>query len=108
MDARCAPAGQPAFQGQIVTNPTAGMLGELQRRQFTGPTVFNMDAALFKNTKITERYSMELRMEALNVFNHAAFAVFSNNTTIDSQQFGQITSLATNPRQMQFSVRLKF
>ena len=103
-----APAGQPEFSGQIVTNPTAGTLGELQRRQFTGPSVFDMDAALFKSTKINERYSVELRMEALNVFNHAAFAVFSNNTSINSQQFGQITSLAISPRLMQFSVKVKF
>jgi len=103
-----AATGQPEFTGQIVTNPTAGMLGELQRRQFTGPSVFDMDAALFKNTKITERFTVELRMEALNVFNHAAFAVFSNNTTINSQQFGQITNLAISPRLMQFSLRLKF
>ncbi len=92
-----------------MTNPTAGMLGELQRRQFTGPSVFDMDAALFKNTKITERFTVELRMEALNVFNHAAFAVFSNNTTINSQQFGQIMNQsAISPRLMQFSVRFRF
>ena len=103
-----AQTGQPQFAGQIVTNPTAGTLGELQRRQFTGPSVFYMDAALFKQTKINERFGVELRMEALNVFNHATFAVFSNNTMINSQQFGQITSQAVTPRQMQFGVRLSF
>lgn len=103
-----APTGEPQFAGQLFTNPTAGTLGELQRRQFTGPSVFDMDAALFKDTKITERFTIELRMEALNVFNHAAFAVFSNNTTINSQQFGQITNIAIQPRQMQFSLKVKF
>jgi hypothetical protein len=103
-----AQTGQPQFAGQIVTNPTAGTLGELQRRQFTGPSVFYMDAALFKQTKINERFAVELRMEGLNVFNHATFAVFSSNTMINSQQFGQITNQAVSPRQMQFGVRLSF
>jgi hypothetical protein len=103
-----APAGQPAFTGQIFTNPTAGNLGTLQRRMFTGPPVFSMDAALFKETKITEKFALELRMEALNVFNHAAFAVFSSNLNINSPQFGQVTSMASVPRQMQFGLRLRF
>jgi outer membrane receptor protein involved in Fe transport len=103
-----APAGQPAFTGQIVTNPTAGNVGTLQRRMFTGLPVFAMDAALFKETKLTEKTALELRMEALNVFNHAAFAVFSSDMMINSPQFGQITSMATVPRQMQFGLRLRF
>jgi outer membrane receptor protein involved in Fe transport len=103
-----APAGQPAFTGQIFTNPTAGNLGTLQRRMFTGPPVFAMDAALFKETKITEKIALELRMEALNVFNHAAFAVFSSDMSINSPQFGQVTSMASVPRQMQFGLRLRF
>ncbi|HML15661.1 MAG TPA: TonB-dependent receptor [Bryobacteraceae bacterium] len=107
--------GQPEFPGEVFTNPPAGTIGQLQRRMFTGPNVFNMDAALFKETKIAERVTAELRMEALNVFNHATFAVFDgvdgvvpNNTNVNSQQFGEITSNATTPRQLQFSVRLSF
>ena len=103
-----APGGSAPFQGQIFTNPTAGNIGELQRRQFTGPNVFLMDAALFKETHINERFLVELRMEALNVFNHPAFAVFSNNLAINSPQFGQIANTLGAPRQMQFLVRVKF
>lgn len=47
-------------------------------------------------------------MEALNVFNHAAFAVFSSDLMINSPQFGQVTSMASVPRQMQFGLRLRF
>jgi hypothetical protein len=52
--------------------------------------------------------ALELRMEALNVFNHVAFAVFSSNMNINSPQFGQVTSTASTPRQMQFGLRLSF
>ena len=100
-------AGSP-FAGQIFTNPTAGTVGALQRRQFTGPSVFNMDAALFKDTKVTERLLVQLRLEALNVFNHSAFAVFSNNFVINSQQFGQVTNQATPPRRLQLGLRVQF
>ena len=103
-----APAGSPVYQGQVFTNPGAGTVGQLQRRQFTGPLVFSMDAALFKETRIKERAALEIRMEALNVFNHAAFAVFSNNLNINSQQFGQITSTAILPRQIQLGASLRF
>jgi hypothetical protein len=103
-----ASAGQPAFTGQIFTNPTAGNVGTLQRRMFTGPPVFAMDAALYKDTKLTEKIAAELRMEALNVFNHPAFAVFSSDMNINSQQFGQVTSSASTPRRLQFALRLRF
>jgi hypothetical protein len=110
-----APAGSAPFAGQLFTNPVAGAIGALQRRQFDGPNVFNMDAALFKETRINERVGVELRMEALNVFNHATFAVFDStngnpnpNMNINSQLFGVITSQATSPRQLQFGLRVKF
>ena len=103
-----APAGSAPFGGQIFTLPTAGTLGALQRRTFTGPNVFDMDAALFKETRIREEMSIELRMEALNVFNHPNFWVQSGNLSIDSPQFGQVTNTLGLPRQMQFSIRFKF
>jgi len=110
-----APGGQPAFSGQLFYNPPPGTIGQLQRRQFDGPSVFAMDAALFKETKVNERVSVELRMEALNVFNHPTFALFTSDSSpgsvdlnVNSQQFGQISSIATTPRQLQFGVRVKF
>ncbi len=102
-----APTGS-TFQGQLFTNPGAGQIGELQRRMFTGIPFFNMDAALFKETHVDEKRVLELRMEALNVFNHTNFAVYSGDLAINSQQFGQITSYLGTPRQMQFLVRLRF
>src|SRR5262249_526609 len=103
-----APQGSVPFGGQIFTNPGGGQIGQLQRRMVTGPSVFKMDRRLAKETGISERYLVELRMEALNVFNHDAFAVFSSNLNINSQQFGQVINSALVPRQLQFTVRLKF
>jgi hypothetical protein len=98
--------GQTPFQGQVFFNPGAGQIGTLQRRDFTGPSVFNMDAAVSKDIKFTERLSAQLRLEALNVFNHATFAIFAQD--VNTPQFGQITSNATSPRQLQIALRVNF
>jgi hypothetical protein len=101
-----SPDGQAAFTGQAFSNPGPGQVGTLQRRLFTGPSIFSMDAALSKTTKFTERIRAELRMEALNVFNHPTFAIFAQN--INSTQFGKITGTATGARQLQLGLRLMF
>ena len=57
------------FNGQVFFHPAAGSNGTLHRRVFNGPSVFNMDFALFKKTQITEGQSVEVRMEASNFLN---------------------------------------
>jgi hypothetical protein len=110
-----APDGQPAFTGQLFTNPAAGTIGSLQRNIFDGPSLFAMDTALSKTTKITERVRAELRLEALNVFNHPTFAIIDPNVgsapyteSINSTQFGKITSTATGARQLQIGLKVRF
>ena len=101
-----APDGQPPFTGQVFFNPGPGQVGSLQKRIFTGPNVFEMDAALSKTTKFTERVNAELRLEALNIFNHPAFAIFAQN--VNSPQFGKITGTATGSRELQLLLRVRF
>jgi hypothetical protein len=111
-----APDGSPAFNGQVFSNPGPGTIGSLQRRDFSGPWNFNMDFALIKKTRITERQSLELRMDAQNIFNHPTFAVLDqalNTTTVtninvNSTQFGRISALGTDRRLFQFSLFYRF
>ena len=42
---------------------------------FRLPGTWNLDAGLYKETKISERVNLQLRLEAYNVFNHANFGV---------------------------------
>jgi hypothetical protein len=98
--------GETPFNGEVFFNPTAGNVGSLQKRMFTGPNVFDMDAALVKSTRLNERWSVDLRIQALNVFNHPTFAFYSDN--INGQQFGKVTSEGTTPRRLQFGVEVKF
>jgi hypothetical protein len=103
-----APAGQPPFTGQIFYNPLPGQLGTLQKRVFDGPNVFDMDAKLEKTLKFERfsRISAKLFMEALNVFNHPSFLI--GDQSINSQQFGKITSAAIYSREIQLGLKVAF
>ena len=50
-----------------------GTPGNASRRYFHGPGMENFDMALLKNLRLTESKSLQLRLEAFNVFNHAQF-----------------------------------
>jgi hypothetical protein len=64
--------------------------GTMARNALRGPGINNWDLALIKNTKITERQTLELRAEFFNAFNHAQFSNPDYNGF--SSTFGQITS----------------
>lgn len=102
-----APFGSPAFNGQVFFNPVAGTVGALQRRMFTGPNAFNMDASLIKNTRITERQSLEFRVDSFNVLNHPAFATNDQNINA-AATFGQITGTINDRRVIQFGLNYQF
>jgi Carboxypeptidase regulatory-like domain len=44
--------------------------GNLPRGYFHGPNLRTWDTSMFKTFSLTERYKMELRVEAINVLNH--------------------------------------
>ncbi len=92
--------------GTVFTNPGAGTVGTLQRRVFSGPWAFDLDASIQKNIQITERQSLEVRMEGTNVLNHPTFLVGDQN--INSTSFGAVTSMLNPPRIMQFGVKYRF
>jgi hypothetical protein len=58
-----------------------------------------------KTTKLSERVSMQLRVEMFNIFNHAQFK--TPDTNINDETFGQITS-TYDPRIIQFAARFTF
>lgn len=49
------------------------------RDAFRAPGWWNFDLGLYKDTKITERISIQLRAEAFNIFNHANLYVNGNS-----------------------------
>jgi hypothetical protein len=100
--------GQPYFNTSLYSLQPLGTPGNSARRLFYGPGVENFDIALAKTTKITESKTIEFRLEAFNVFNHAQFfGPASVNGEITSDAFGQVTS-ADAPRLVQIAVRVQF
>jgi Carboxypeptidase regulatory-like domain/TonB dependent receptor len=92
-----------------------GAFGNLGRNSFRGSHVVNMDFSLFKSIPVYERWSLQLRFEAFNVFNIQNYdapsaLTINNNATQIGAGVGRVTGLApgTTPRQMQFGLRLTF
>jgi hypothetical protein len=79
--------------------PTLGTYSNQPRNSFYGPSTEQVDFSVFKNTKITERVTAQLRMEIFNLFNTRDLAppygglgapVGSSNV-VSSSGLGQIT-----------------
>jgi hypothetical protein len=66
----------------------------------------NWDLSAIKNFAIRESVSMQFRAECYNSFNHPNFN--APNTTPSNSAFGRITSTSNDPRNWQFSLKLKF
>jgi hypothetical protein len=102
----------PWFTTASFAAPAAATFGNVGRNYLSGPNFFNLDATLSKSIRFTERYNLELRLEAFGVTNTPQFFFASNGgsaggTTLGSTSFGQITS-ATGGRQLQLGVKFNF
>ena len=96
----------PAFTGQAFFMPAAGTIGTLGRRIFDGPWDTTFDFSLLKRTRITERHSIDMRMDVSNFFNHPTFLIADQ--TVTSSTFGKITTVNNGSRVFQFSLQYRF
>jgi hypothetical protein len=62
-----APIGDPA---SAFSRPAAGTFGDLERNALRGPGYWRTDASLFKNFPLPGDRRIEVRIEAVNIFNH--------------------------------------
>lgn len=90
-----------AFQKNAIG--TFGTLGEGALRS---PGLWNLDAAALRNFTLREGLHMEFRASFYNIFNHANFGAPTG--TFTSPNFGKILTTTSNPRQIEFSLRLTF
>lgn len=71
-------------------------LAALGATTFSGPNFFNLEASLAKSVRFTERFTLDLRLEA-GVTNTPQFLSTTNGgtaggTTLGSTSFGRLTS----------------
>lgn len=65
--------GRPEFNTSLFAPEALGQLGNAARRSFYGSGIENFDMQLSKAVQLTEGKSLDIRIEAFNVFNHAQF-----------------------------------
>jgi hypothetical protein len=100
--------GQTYFNASLFSQNALGTPGNASRRYFFGPGMANFDMALLKNLRLTESKSLQFRLEAFNVFNHAQFfGPQSVDGNISSGTFGQVVSAAA-PRLVQVGAKFTF
>jgi hypothetical protein len=105
--------------------PAAGTFGNAGRGLLRAPNIWQIDFSLEKSTKLTEKVSMQFRVEAFNIFNHVQFGDPGQLDILAGPgSFGVISStvgfnnhndnfFAPNtgsglPRQIEFMLRLNF
>ncbi|HXW92087.1 MAG TPA: carboxypeptidase-like regulatory domain-containing protein [Terriglobales bacterium] len=101
--------GRPEFNPSRFSRESLGQLGNVARRFFYGPGINNFDVTLTKAFSFTESKSLELRVEAFNVFNHAQFygAAAVDGEVNNDAHFGQVVS-AGSPRLVQVAAKFAF
>ncbi len=100
--------GVPLFEASQLTLPLLGTMGNARRRFFSGPGIENFDATLSRSFLVKDDRSIEFRVEAFNLFNHAQFfGASAIDGNISSGSFGQAVS-AMPPRLTQLALRYRF
>jgi len=93
MDRTVFPAQPIGFGDMTRHNPKA--------RSLPG---FNENLSLAKKFALGERFSLDFRCEAFNIFNRVRFG--NGGTNLDSPTFGVVTSQGNGPRRMQVGLKL--
>jgi hypothetical protein len=96
-----APSSTDGFQLQ-----STGQLGNAGRNILRAPNTRVFDFSLQRDFPIREAMGLEFRWEVFNLFNTTQFSL--PNRDFSSSSAGTITTLASDPRVMQFALRLMF
>jgi outer membrane receptor protein involved in Fe transport len=105
------------FNTAVFSTPALGTFGNSGRNSVRGSGINNWDLSIFKVTDFpwfgrhsgwyaAENAKLEFRAEMFNAWNHPQFG--DPGTTLGDANFGQITSLGINPREIQFGLRIEF
>jgi hypothetical protein len=104
------------FNVSAFSNLTAGQFGNVGRNALIGPSTWTADFSVFKNVHLTERQTVQLRVEAFNVANHPALGSpnvsWGGSTATPSALFGTIrdtgSTLGTAYAMRQVQVAMKY
>jgi hypothetical protein len=103
-----SPNAHQWFNPSVFSIPAPYTIGNAPRTisNVNNPSYQNLDASLTKNTKFGERYSVQLRLEMFNAFNHPLLS--GPDTNVKDGNFGQITSYSNSARRLQLGGKFYF
>lgn len=83
-----------------------------RRNQFRGPGIWNLDAGLYRNVRLSERYSLQFRAELFNALNHANLYIAPGTQDVTSGFVGAVKGVTPNGnverRNVQLAVKFIF
>jgi hypothetical protein len=94
------------FNPAAFTQVPSGMFGNVRRNSLRGPGWVTFDMSVQRRIDISTRVNATLRWDVFNLFDRANFGLPNGN--VASATPGVISTLAGDPRVMQFSLRLGF
>jgi hypothetical protein len=86
--------------------PAQYTFGNTPRNSLRTESYKNLDASIFREFPMSESIKLQLRLDAINSFNHPVWGV--PNSCQNCQNFGVVTSTVNNARQMQLSGKIVF
>jgi hypothetical protein len=98
---------KPFYDPTAFSPVTEARFGTSGRNILRGPGVVNLDASLFREFRLAERWSLEWRTEAFNLSNTPHFYNPAANASVPAS-FMRITSAVRDERQFRFGLRLSF
>jgi len=97
---------QQFFNTSAFAAPPIYTFGTAGRNSLRSAGFWNLDTSLFRKFPFGERYQLELRGEAFNVFNHPTLDI--PNGRFGDATFGQVTGTASTARQLQMGAKFTF
>jgi len=89
--------------------PTTSPYGNLPRNAITGPNYADVDMGVQKNFRLPRRTTLQLRVEAFDLFNHTNFkAPDSNSSSASFAEFAAGSTSVFPSREIQLGARLTF
>ncbi|HEY1902757.1 MAG TPA: TonB-dependent receptor [Terracidiphilus sp.] len=106
------PSGKRSINAWFDVNcfplPQPYTFGNAEKNSLIGPGAVSTDVNLRKVFNLTERQNLEIRIEAFNLFNHAAFSQPDNYIDDGPGSTAVITSTTLSQRQFQFGAKYNF
>ena len=87
--------------------PSAFTYGSAGRNILRSGALDDVDLSVFREDKLAERLRSQFRVEAFNLFNHAAFGIPGSSFT-NQRLLGVVSSTVSRARQVQLALKLMF